>query len=149
MSQKKVDAYKKEKANRDKIIKKEKRILLIEKIAGLVVCLAAVCWIGYSVYAKVVDNREVVVQDTVMDTSALDEYVSGLTADAADAEDIVGEEDTEESGNSDETDVEGTAVTEDSDETDVEGTIVTEDSDETDTEGTAEMGTDSEETVNE
>ena len=89
MSQKKVDAYKKEKANRDKIIKREKRILLIEKIVGLVVCLAAVCWIGYSVYAKVAANQEVVIKDTVMDTSALDDYVSGLTVDEEAEEDTV------------------------------------------------------------
>ena len=39
MSQKKVDAYKAEKANREKIMKKEKLILTIEKLlyAGLVI----------------------------------------------------------------------------------------------------------------
>ena len=36
MSQKKVDAYKAEKANREKIMKKEKLILTIEKLAALV-----------------------------------------------------------------------------------------------------------------
>ena len=35
MSQKKVDAYKAEKANREKIMKKEKLILTIEKLAAL------------------------------------------------------------------------------------------------------------------
>lgn len=82
MSQKKVDAYKQEKANREKLIKREKRILMLEKLAALLVCLVAVCWIGYSVYSKATADQEVVKQETVMDTSALDDYVSGLSADA-------------------------------------------------------------------
>lgn len=82
MSQKKVDAYKKEKANRDKIIKKEKRILMLEKLAGIIVCAAIVCWIGYSVYHKAQAGKEAVVQETEMDTAALDEYLSSLTAEA-------------------------------------------------------------------
>ena len=45
MSQKKVDAYKAEKANREKIMKKEKLILTIEKLAALVACMVAVCWL--------------------------------------------------------------------------------------------------------
>lgn len=83
MSQKKVDAYKKEKANREKLIKKEKRILMLEKLAGIAVCAAAVCWIGFSVYDKGQEDKETVVQETEIDTAALDEYLSSLTADAA------------------------------------------------------------------
>ena len=49
MSQKKVDEYKKKKANRDKIMKKEKIALRLEKLAALIVGLAIVGWIGYSV----------------------------------------------------------------------------------------------------
>ena len=50
MSQEKVDRYKKEKANRVKIQKKEKRVLFLEKCAIAAVCVAAVGWIGYSAY---------------------------------------------------------------------------------------------------
>ena len=82
MSQKKVDAYKKEKANREKLIKKEKRILMLEKLAGIAVCVVAVCWIGFSVYDKSQEDKETVVQETEMDTAALDEYLSSLTAEA-------------------------------------------------------------------
>lgn len=78
MSQKKVDAYKAEKANREKIMKKEKLILTIEKLAALVLCIVAVCWIGYSVYGKVTEGQEDVKTETVMDTSALDSYLNGL-----------------------------------------------------------------------
>lgn len=83
MSQKKVDAYKKEKANREKLIKKEKRILMLEKLAGIAVCVVAVCWIGFSVYDKSQEDKETVVQETEIDTAALDEYLSSLTAEAA------------------------------------------------------------------
>ena len=82
MSQKKVDAYKAEKANRDKIMKKEKLILTLEKLAALVLCIVAVCWIGYSVYGKVTEGQENVTQETVMDTSALDSYLNGLSSEA-------------------------------------------------------------------
>ena len=80
MSQKKVDVYKKEKANREKLIKKEKRILMLEKLAGIAVCVVAVCWIGFSVYDKSQEDKETVGQKTEMDTAALDEYLSSLTA---------------------------------------------------------------------
>lgn len=79
MSQKKVDAYKVQKANRDKIIKREKRILMLEKLVGIVVCLAAVAWIGFSVYGKVTESQEDIVQETVIDTSALDDYQANLS----------------------------------------------------------------------
>ncbi len=87
MSQKKVDAYKEQKANRQKILKREKMILRLEKLGALAVCIIAVCWLGYSVYDKAtaVDNTgEKIV--TEMDTSALDNYLSGLSAEAEDAE---------------------------------------------------------------
>ena len=71
MSQKKVDAYKAEKANREKIMKKEKLILTMEKLAALVACMVAVCWIGYSVYGKVTEGQETVTTETVMDLSLI------------------------------------------------------------------------------
>ena len=86
MSQKKVDAYKAEKANRDKIMKKERSVLRLEKLIALAFCIVAVVWIGYSVYSKVNEGKEEVVVNTEMDTSALDDYLSGVTTDAADAE---------------------------------------------------------------
>lgn len=83
MSQKKVDSYKKEKANREKLIKKEKRILMLEKLAGIAICVAVVCWIGFSIYDKTQENKEAVVQETEIDTAALDEYLSSLNAEKA------------------------------------------------------------------
>lgn len=50
MSQAKVDQYKKDKANRQKIIKKQKRMHRLEMAAITLVCVLVVGWIGYSVY---------------------------------------------------------------------------------------------------
>lgn len=48
MSQAKVDAYKKEKANRKETMKKEKIAGRIRVILGTVVAVAIVGWAGYS-----------------------------------------------------------------------------------------------------
>ena len=63
-----------QKANREKIMKKEKRVLRLEKLdcPGCHVSLQ-LCWIGYSVYGKVTEGqRRMYVVETEMDTSALD-----------------------------------------------------------------------------
>ena len=86
MSQKKVDAYKAQKANREKIMKKEKAVLRLEKLAAAVVCVVAVCWLGYSVYDKIVSVQDTVVTETVMDVSALDNYLTDLSLQLEDAE---------------------------------------------------------------
>ena len=78
MSQKKVDAYKKKKANREKLIKKEKRIFMIEKIIVLAVCVALVCWVGFSIYRKASDDKQQQVVDTQINLDALDNYITGL-----------------------------------------------------------------------
>lgn len=52
MSQEKVDRYKQEKANRKKIVKKQKIMSVVRKS---VLCVAALClvgWIGYSAYGS-------------------------------------------------------------------------------------------------
>lgn len=86
MSQKKVDAYKREKANREKTLKKEKRMAFLEKAAGILVCLAIVAWIGYSVYGKVTQEQETQTTETVMDASAIDDYTNSLTETASDGQ---------------------------------------------------------------
>ncbi len=52
MSQQKVDKYKKDKANRKKIIAKQKRIAFIEKAVTIIIGLAFVAFIGGSAYFK-------------------------------------------------------------------------------------------------
>ncbi|MGN0355768.1 MAG: hypothetical protein ACI4EI_11955 [Muricoprocola sp.] len=75
MSQAKVDRYKEEKANRKKIMKKEKREKLLWKIGGYAVVLVMVGWIGFSVYDKVhVETAETY----AVATTAIDDYLAGL-----------------------------------------------------------------------
>lgn len=50
MSQEKVDRYKKEKANRKQIMKREKLSSQSEKAGGCILCAAILFWAGYSVY---------------------------------------------------------------------------------------------------
>ena len=46
MSQEKVDKYKKEKRNREKLQKREDRIMLGEKLGIAAVCILLAGWIG-------------------------------------------------------------------------------------------------------
>lgn len=82
MSQKKVDNYKAGKFGRSKASKREKLMDRLEILAWVVICVAMIGWIGFSAYDKVAQKQEEVVEETVMDTSALDNYVSGLSSDA-------------------------------------------------------------------
>lgn len=77
MSQAKVDQYKKDKANRQKIIKKQKMMHRVEMVAITLVCVLVVGWIGYSVYDKVSSNQEK--ETIVFDAGAIQDYLSGLS----------------------------------------------------------------------
>ena len=77
MSQTKVDQYKKDKANRQKIIKKQKMMHRLEMVAITLVCVLVVGWIGYSVYDKVSSNQEK--ETVVFDAGAIQDYLSGLS----------------------------------------------------------------------
>lgn len=81
MSQEKVDRYKEKKARRHEIYKKEKRLLALEKFAGVLICAVLIVWVGYSVYGKITTAQSEKVQETVMDTAAIDNYLSDLNAD--------------------------------------------------------------------
>ena len=81
MSQKKVDAYKARKSTRGRADKKEKMMFTLEMFAWAFICVVVVAWIGYSAYVKVAGTKAEVVQNTVLDTSALDNYISGIDTD--------------------------------------------------------------------
>ncbi|MDO5337085.1 MAG: hypothetical protein Q4E89_06445 [Eubacteriales bacterium] len=86
MSQKKVDAYKAQKANRKQIIKKEKRMLTLEKTAAALVCVAVIGWIGYSTYGRLTaedTQTQSAVEQTEVDMTAVNDYLSDLTLAAA------------------------------------------------------------------
>ena len=83
MSQKKVDLYKEQKANRAQIIRREKRILRLEKTIAALVCVVLVGWIGFSIYSTATSpSSDETVVDTQLNVTALNDYISGLGAEA-------------------------------------------------------------------
>ncbi len=80
MSQEKVTRYKEEKANRRKNMKKAKAKNVCRKIAGTVVALALIAFVGISAYQKYDDNKG---RDAVtVDYSAISDYASALDGEA-------------------------------------------------------------------
>ena len=81
MSQKKVEAYKEYKKNKDKILRKEKRMRQLEfGILGLV-GIAFVGWFGYSVYdsaQRAAEEKAADVTTTEINLTDFTEYVNGL-----------------------------------------------------------------------
>lgn len=80
MSQEKVDRYKKDKANRKQIIRKQRMMNVIRKCVLSVAALALVGWLGYSAYDTYTANQEREV--AAVDYTALNTYLQDLTADA-------------------------------------------------------------------
>ena len=76
MSQKKVDKYKNNKYSRNSALKKERAEFVLEMAAWILIAVLLVGWIGYSAYAKIQAKEASVKVDTVMDTSALTDYIS-------------------------------------------------------------------------
>lgn len=58
MSQEKVDRYKVEKANRKKIIKKQRAMNIVRKGMLILAAFVLVGWLGYSAYQKHDSGRE-------------------------------------------------------------------------------------------
>ena len=83
MSQKKVDKYKNGKFARSSAMKKERAEFVLEMAAWILIAVLFVGWIGYSAYAKIQSKQNSIKVDTVMDTSALTDYISGLSSDGA------------------------------------------------------------------
>lgn len=77
MSQEKVNRYKEEKANRAKILKKKKRQAFLAKLLVSVVGVVLVGWIGFSVYKTAYKPP---VNTYSMDITAINDFVSDLTA---------------------------------------------------------------------
>ena len=76
MSQEKVDRYKKEKANRKKIMKKEKVQYIICRCVVAVLAVALVGWIGYSAFRVYEDSRRV--ETAEVDYNAITDYETSL-----------------------------------------------------------------------
>lgn len=86
MSQEKVDRYKEEKKNRQKIMKKQKIQFAALKAAGLLVALVFVGWIGFSIYQEVTANSAAKSNTYSVDTAAVDEYLNQMSSEAAETE---------------------------------------------------------------
>ncbi len=80
MSQEKVDRYKKEKANRKQIMRKQRMMNLVRKGVLTLVALALVGWLGYSAYDMYESGKERVVAEVNYD--AVTDYLNSLTAQA-------------------------------------------------------------------
>ena len=82
MSQAKVDRYKEEKRNRAKLIKKEKREWMFTQLGLAAIAVIIIGWVGMSIYTSIQDSNEEaqVLETYTIDTSALDEYISSLSA---------------------------------------------------------------------
>lgn len=78
MSQAKVERYKKEKANRKKIMKQEKIKSFIARIAGAIVCVALLGWIGYSGYSLWEESQPATKTEITLDP--ISDYLNGLSS---------------------------------------------------------------------
>lgn len=82
MSQAKVDRYKKEKANRKKAMQKEKASRMAYGLLGIVIAVAIVSWVGYSVYNRGNGTNTANESDSVqVNTDAIDNYLNDLGSD--------------------------------------------------------------------
>lgn len=77
MSQEKVDRYKQEKANRKKIMKKQKVSNALRKCVVAAAALLLVVWIGYSAYDVYESNKEP--EKVQIDYRAFNEFSEKLT----------------------------------------------------------------------
>lgn len=86
MSQEKVDRYKEEKRNRQKLMKKQKFQSAMYKTAGVLVAAVFIGWIGYSVYDGISSSQAAESKTYSVDTTAVDEYLNEMSAAASETE---------------------------------------------------------------
>lgn len=77
MSQAKVEQYKKDKANRKKIMAKEKAQRIAGKVCAWVILLAIVGWAGYTGVEYYQSKQPL--KSVYTNLSAVTDYVNGLT----------------------------------------------------------------------
>jgi len=82
MSQQKVDRYKKDKANRKSIIRKQKIKNFLWKAAGIAILAALVIWLGYSGYTKRAASQPRSVVEA--DVTSIADYMTQLDASTSD-----------------------------------------------------------------
>lgn len=77
MSQEKVDRYKAEKANRKKIIARERRMHLLAVVCGWAVVIGIVGWAGYSAY-NIYENSKPM-ETIYANLDPINDYMQSLT----------------------------------------------------------------------
>lgn len=88
MSQKKVDKYKQDKVNRQKIMRREKVLRRVEIAVAAVVLAGLLVWFCMAVYKnsqeKALENADSVT--TSLDLTSVESYLDGLTASSTSSE---------------------------------------------------------------
>lgn len=88
MSQEKVDRYKKEKANRQKIMRREKWMLRLEITVAAVVLVLLIGWFSLAVYkntqAEKASNQ--MAETTVLDVTEIQSFLSEVTSGDSEAQ---------------------------------------------------------------
>ena len=84
MIQAKVDRYKKEKANRKQIMRKQKMMNFARKAVLSLAALALIGWLGYSAWDMYESGKERVVAEVNYDS--VTEYLNNLYADTSNVE---------------------------------------------------------------
>ena len=89
MSQEKVDRYKKEKANREKIMRRERWITRLEVTAFVVVLAALVGWFSMAVYQNSVAEKKAnrTTETTTMNVTDIQNYLSETNTTSSDSTD--------------------------------------------------------------
>lgn len=100
MSQEKVDRYKKEKANREKIMRRERWITRLEVTAFVVVLAALIGWFSMAVYQNSVAEKKAnrTTETTTMNVTDIQNYLTNTnTSSDSDDEDTDAADDTSDS----------------------------------------------------
>ena len=89
MSQEKVDRYKKEKGNREKIMRRERWITRLEVTAFVVVLAALIGWFSMAVYQNSVAEKKAnrTTETTTMNVTDIQNYLSETNTTSSDSTD--------------------------------------------------------------
>ena len=87
MSQEKVDRYKKEKANREKIMRRERWITRLEVTAFVVVLAALIGWFSMAVYQNSAAEKKAnrTTETTTMNVTDIQNYLSETNTTSSDS----------------------------------------------------------------
>ena len=111
MSQEKVDRYKKEKANREKIMRRERWITRLEVTAFVVVLAALIGWFSVAVYQNSVAEKKAnrTTETTTMNVTDIQNYLSETNTSSDSSADDTSADDTSADDTSDSSDASDTS----------------------------------------